>query len=483
VASLRPSEYKLLNQNASSALGASFLELEEADEGGVDVFFCADSSGTATDLTSGTFRRERILNVQPEFLTIWPINVRPDKDDYLLPKYGALELIRISQPVRAPYELPESEADVIDLLNRLPDGFAKQFQFGLGLLWENRLICEMIAEIPGVKFLHIHGESGSDDAQVYPPFYTLGIRRFHELRKELARIAARHQRAARADKQLLAYQRLLHAADQTKFPRKTRKLHGDAIAELTNIGGERAKLSKRDQKAIVRLVEENAAEIAKTEPQALLRLKADIELVTLKELIASFESQLEKNLTETHWQTFFLGNPFILSLVFSVPAMLVQDNPYMGGKRLDRRGGKISDFLVANASTGNLAIIEIKKPGTELLTRQAYRDDVHSLSPELSGTIVQVLDQRFKLHKTLPVLKDDSGIYDIHAYAVRCIVIAGMTPVGNHEKKSLELARNAFSNVELVTFNEMLGRLKEICQVLSEDPAPPPSPDIDDVPF
>ncbi len=458
------------------------MELDEADDGSVDVFFCEGTPSATSGSTLRMPRRERILNVRPEYLTIWPINVRPDKADYLTPKYGTLERIVLTQPIRAPYELPETDEDVIDLLSQLPEGFSKQFQFGLGLHWENRFICESIAEIPGVTVLTIHGGGGSDDAKVDLPFYILGLRRFHCLRKELARIAARHQRAARADKELLTYQQLLHAADQTQYPRKTRKLHGDAIAELTNVSGERPKLSKRDQRAVVKLATENAEELARTEPQALLSLKADIERVTLKELIASFESQLAKNLTEKYWQAFFLANPFILSLAFSVPAMLVQDNPYMGGKRFDRRGGKISDFLVATASTGNLAIIEIKKPSTELLTKQAYRDDVYALSPELSGTVVQILDQRFKLNKTLPVLKDDSGRYDIHAYSVRCIVIAGMTPAGDHEKKSLELARNAFSSVMLVTFDEMLGRLKEIYLVLAQDLEPKP-PEIDDVPF
>ncbi|MEA3808766.1 DUF4263 domain-containing protein [Enterobacter hormaechei] len=76
---------------------------------------------------------------------------------------------------------------------------------------------------------------------------------------------------------------------------------------------------------------------------------------------------LGKGLTESKWQSFFLENPFILSLAFAVPAMLVQGQAYAGGKRLNGSGGKFSDFLYASASTGNLGLIEIKKPQTELL--------------------------------------------------------------------------------------------------------------------
>lgn len=465
--SLRPSEFKKL-AHANSLTGYEpVLELEEAVEGGVDVFFCdgfVDINSASRNPT-----RKRILNVQPDYLTIWPINVRPDKADYLLPKYGTLERIVLSQPVREPYKLPKNSEDVVTLLSKLPEGFAKQFEFGLGLHWENRFICEAIASISGISILMVHGGNDSNGAEIAPPFFILGLRRFHELRKGIRRISARYQRGARADKQLIAYQHLLHAADHTKFPQKRKKLRADAINEMTNVGGEQTKLSKRDQTTVVKLVRENAEELAKTEPLALLSLMADIERITLKELIASFESKLNKGLAERHWQSFFLVNPFVLSLAFAVPSMMIQDNPYVGGARFNKSGGKIADFLLATASTGNLAIIEIKKPGSELLTRTAYRDNVHAASAELSGAVVQILDQRFNLHKTLLNLKEESGLYDIHAYSVRCIVVLGLTPSSTHEKKSFELVRNSFSDVMIVTFDELLGRLKEIYKVLSPD--------------
>ena len=94
---------------------------------------------------------------------MWPINVRPDKSDYLLPKYGTLERIVLMRRVSHEYELPDDEEDVVALLEQLPEGFSKQFQFGLGLHWENRFVCEAIAEIPGVSILAIHGERGSDE--------------------------------------------------------------------------------------------------------------------------------------------------------------------------------------------------------------------------------------------------------------------------------------------------------------------------------
>ncbi|RTL67356.1 MAG: DUF4263 domain-containing protein, partial [Hyphomicrobiales bacterium] len=203
--------------------------------------------------------------------------------------------------------------------------------------------------------------------------------------------------------------------------------------------------------------------LAQTETDALLSLKSEIEQVTLQQLIDRFRDMLGKELVEGRWQSFLMQNPFILSLAFAVPAMIVQGQAYAGGKRLSGRGGKVADFLCASASTGNLAIVEIKKPATDLLGTSAYRgDDVFAASVELSGTIVQVLDQRLKLQRELPLLKEESEQPDIHDFGIRCIVVAGRTPVDRARRKSLELLRNAMLGVILLTFDELLGRLEEI---------------------
>lgn len=462
---MRPSE---LNQSRLPAENAPYLELEEAEDGSVDVIFCQRPLHVKnTEYLVDGVAYAKILNVAPERITIWPVNTRPEKDDYLEPKYGTLEEIIVTRPVKSPYDLPETADDVVQLLSELPEGFSKQFQFGLGIHWEYRLICTTIAEIPDVTCLCIHGESGSHDAYIEAPFYTLGIKRFHEIRKELDRIVSRHQRAGLTDKRLLAYQGLLHSADQKRFPKKTKTLRNDGISEIATVAGEPAKLSKRDRRTVVSLVKENAEELAKTESRALLELKADIEKVTLKELISEFENKLGKTLDEGHWQSFFAMNPFILSLAFSVPVLFIQGNPYVGGKGLAGRQGKYPDFLYANAATGNLAIVEIKKPSTLLLAKTPYRDDVYPMSPDSSGAVVQVLDQRSQLYKNLANFKDDSDRNDIHAYSIRCIVLAGLTPQSKQEKKSFELARTAISDVAIITFDELLARLKAIYEALS----------------
>jgi hypothetical protein len=98
------------------------MELEDAADDGVNVYFVQTSSrATAKGALPEPAKRGRILNIRPERLTIWPINTRPDKEDYLLPKYGSLTQIVLTQPVAGPYKLPMTADDVVALLEGLPE--------------------------------------------------------------------------------------------------------------------------------------------------------------------------------------------------------------------------------------------------------------------------------------------------------------------------------------------------------------------------
>lgn len=473
--SIRPS---IFNQR-ERADGGPFLLIEPAvedDGASVDVFF----TDTPPEQQTGSFPVARLLNVSPDMLRIFPLNVRQDREDYLAPKYGDLESIWVSRRVSDPYVLPKTVEDVEALLGLLPDGFAKDFRFGLGLLWEYRAIPEAFSGQDKVTLMIVHG---GDEATLDPPFFVLGVHRFHEIRKEINRISARYQRDARRDKMQHAYHMLFHAADPQQYPRLNKTLRADLIADATSGGRDRVTLSRRDRRAAVELVRSNLEALAQSDTDALLSLKGEIEQVTLQQLIDRFREMLGKELVEGRWQSFLMQNPFILSLAFAVPAMIVQGQAYAGGKRLSGRGGKVADFLCASASTGNLAIVEIKKPATDMLAASSYRgDDVFAASGELSGTIAQVLDQRLKLQRELPLLKEESERPDIHDYGIRCIVVAGRTPGDRSRRKSLELLRNAMVGVILLTFDELLARLEEIHAALGPSAGEPAST-TGDVPF
>jgi hypothetical protein len=190
----------------------------------------------------------------------------------------------------------------------------------------------------------------------------------------------------------------------------------------------------------------------------VFQLKTDIEHVTLNELITRFEEMLGKNMSEAAWQAFFKANPFILSLAFAYEAVMVQDQACIGGTGLTGVGGKIADFLFSNPHTGNLALIEIKRPRTPLLSK--YRENLLVPSSDLIAAIYQVIDQRYALQRNLDRLKADSELSRAYGYSIQCVVIAGSNCTTRHERMAFDLARHSLRDVVVLTFDELLGKLK-----------------------
>lgn len=216
------------------------------------------------------------------------------------------------------------------------------------------------------------------------------------------------------------------------------------------------------------LVSEDKSAVEQTDTVTLTKLKHDIELVSLERLIESYESLLSKRTKEETWQFLFNENPFILSLAFGYPAIKISDQASVGGKRLTGNGEKITDYLIKNDVTNNLAIIEIKKPSSALLNKTAYRGAVFCASTELTGSVTQVLDQCYQLQQNIATIKHNNRIYDIESYAVHCILIIGMMPASEDEKKSFEIYRRNSKNVQIITFDELLLKLRQLHNFLTD---------------
>ncbi|TCT18747.1 Shedu immune nuclease family protein [Thiobaca trueperi] len=273
---------------------------------------------------------------------------------------------------------------------------------------------------------------------------------------------------------LARYNELLHVADPSQFERRFPKIKPGAIYELVKLGGQNQTRSANDKLAAISVIRDDAEKIAIEQPEQLLELKSIIEQVTLKDLIAKIEDMLSKNLTENKWQSFFKVNPFVLGLAFPHPVIMIQDQAHVGGTMLCGSGESIVDFLFAQRFTGSLALVEIKRPSTKLIEARTFRGDLHAPHKELTSAMAQVLDQRFQLLNNFAArAHGDPTFKDTHVSAVHCIVIAGITPETIQEKRSLDLFRNSSRDVVVVTFVELLEKLKEILRVMTASTTTP----------
>lgn len=408
-----------------------------------------------------------ILEVTSEDLTIYPIYPRVGQVRYGRPKYGNIKSIKITRPVRWPYSHPVHQDDVEGLLSMLPQGFTKDWRHGLGFLYEYRYVVQAVASIQGVKSIQLHGQDGRNDTVVKGDTYILGIDQFERLRRQLDRLSQRHQRETAEDKKLVCYAGLLQKASPENYPARVKRLAPDFLAKLAAQGSGPVRLSLKDQKQVAALTQQNVPALAKTAQRALFSLKAEIELVTLGQLIEAFRKMLESNASEGKWQRFLSENPFVLDMAFGYPVKKISDQPYVDGKNIRGQGGQYSDFLMAAKATGNLAVIEIKHHQHSLLGKP-YRN-TFTPSHELSGSVAQVISQRSVLQREILALSHDLD-ERVHAHHVAAIVIIGRTPSKVSEQRAFEQYRNCLKDVLVITFDEMLERLEGIHKALAPKP-------------
>lgn len=76
------------------------------------------------------------------------------------------------------------------------------------------------------------------------------------------------------------------------------------------------------RRAVVK-VREDLPALAAEHPLTLMALHADIERVSLQQMIDSYRNMLAQQLSENIWQKFFDQNIFILTMLFCGPVHLV----------------------------------------------------------------------------------------------------------------------------------------------------------------
>lgn len=170
---------------------------------------------------------------------------------------------------------------------------------------------------------------------------------------------------------------------------------------------------------------------------------------------------------EAFWQELLTSNSTLVGQLLHVPMLIHSTRAYIGGKRIDNRGGKYPDFVLKSVALGMSAVVEIKTPTTPLLGSQ-YRDEVYAPSVYLNGAVTQALSYREELMRQYHVLRStESGL---EAVDPACIILIGDAEdrlTSRAKRESFELYRRNLRNVHVVTFDEMFIRLNQLLEALS----------------
>ena len=402
------------------------------------------------------------INIVDQTVSIFPQLIAFSERLYQ-PKYRRLREIELDLP---PLEdEPHGHGNIVDLVHQLPLGFIRDAAFGLGVIKEMRPLVTAIESIDKVTRLVI---SKHENTRVERSTFYLNATEYEDLRAAMSRITRRYQGESLADRQLMAHNASIHRALPDKYPYKERAYQPGTVFKL--LGGSQSSLVSlrgKDRIGLVQAIAGNARSIADRDPKEFVQLQKDIEVVSLDQLIVAVDGHIAKNSNEGVWQKLLELNPFLLSILFGQPIVLLQAGASVGGQTLAGGGTKIADFLTKNALTGNAAIVELKRPKTPILSKKEYRGGVHAASGELMGAVAQVLDQRLKLVTGIAQTRYNSRIDDLEVTAVECVVVAGRTPRGEAALRSLELVRGSLKDVRIITFDELLERLQILRELLS----------------
>lgn len=268
----------------------------------------------------------------------------------------------------------------------------------------------------------------------------------------------------------------LHTLFPTKVKAPAKKyVRNSVYSALSTWSQSTDDFSDRDKTAIRELFEKLTLTEGFLDLPALLTTRQSIEKKYIEEVVAEFEKLMQQT-TETRtlekrWQSLLGDHSWIFSYIFSLPVMLKQDEAYVGGKTLSNQNGKVTDFLVMNELTENVAFLEIKTHKTKLLgAKRAYRgNDVFSVSHDLTGAVAQVLNQRdeFQKHYATHRMNSDGTFETLNS---RCVVLMGMVKaLGKKEVKSFELFRSNSKDVEIITFDELLARIRSLMQLITQE--------------
>ena len=444
----------------------------------IDVYYVPSKERLEeSGFTQGGPYEHRAKLLQIDFLypciTIFPIKTRAHRDTFLKPKYDQIEKITIEywddtachpswfRPDYKDYELPLiTEEQVVTYLETMPLGFIKNYDYGLGFEQRYRLIVDTVKDLTDCTDICISPivETGIEEKE---KIFFISLEDFHIIRKSIDRTKNHFRKVTNLENYAYSRNILAERIGQPPIHVETRRSPLQESITEAAARGERS-LSQKEQDEVLGVLARNVESFAKNKPRKLATLKRDMELVELETLIERFEEMLRANQSERNWQLFLNENSFLLNLAFGCPVVKVRGQVSVGGHKHSGDGGKVTDFLVKNKLTNNSALVEIKRPSTQLLNERSYREGVFAPSRDLVGAVNQVLDQKHHFELEFTNTKVKSRLFDIESFSVRCCLIVGTMPDDVDRLKSFELYRGNSKNVEIITFDEVLENLKNL---------------------
>lgn len=263
-----------------------------------------------------------------------------------------------------------------------------------------------------------------------------------------------------------AYQNIFNSILPNKFTvaQKIKYTENDLSNFFKQYDIDQMKLSVDDSEIIKGFIDKKILS-----KEILLSSKSQIDTLYVEDILSKYRGLMNKNTKEEDWQDFFNKNNWIFSSVFYFPVSFTKDKFNVGGNNItETNNDKIVDFLYKNNLTDNLAFIEIKTHKTSLVMKTEYRKGIFPITKDISGSIIQVQDQKNELLKNFHSKLSQSGLQISNS---QCVVIAGsLDKLTQKQKNSFDLFRLSNKEVLIITFDELLKKIETTLGLFSKKP-------------
>ncbi|MEL3898578.1 hypothetical protein V2V21_31370 [Pseudomonas aeruginosa] len=250
----------------------------------------------------------------------YPVFTNPHAQRYLASRHGPFRTVIYESSYGR--DLPDSAASAAYYIElALPWRTSNPCTFGLGLTAELDEIWRGLSSFPNLNAIVVAraGTLQVDGNAVRIPEEELQrVRRAFERTKRKMREVVKQARSTHIRNVLLAQ------LDPTRFPPIVQvNPDGQLVEVRLDRGRQSQEAARSGRKATVKAVRSNVETLVAEAPEELIELHAEIERVTLAQMIEKYEDMLQKGLPETAWQKFFERNIFILTMIFARPVRLL----------------------------------------------------------------------------------------------------------------------------------------------------------------
>ncbi|HAL64291.1 MAG TPA: DUF4263 domain-containing protein [Bacteroidales bacterium] len=218
-------------------------------------------------------------------------------------------------------------------------------------------------------------------------------------------------------------------------------------------------------------------QLVQKEPHLATRLAYSRVQTERQTALREFESSLTENKDEAYWQNFFKNNEWIFGLGLRYQYLhLITSQPQYGGGNVFGSGSQRGDYLMDTAADGRFTVlVEIKKPSTDLLGNEEYRNGAWEIGKDLVGGVsqLQVNANKWEVEgsRTDENREELDGITTCSPKGL--LVIGHCNQLNsNSKKKTFELYRRNLTNPEIITFDELYERAKFIVNNSAEEVQP-----------